>query len=1329
MDLTTPWKNPKNVPGASPKPICQDNVNSLNKYYLSIPPTSCTTTATGDQSRTKSNQNYEDWLLDSGANVHVTMHYNILFNNKRINSSVVVGNGEEVPADVCGDVYLLSDTGHWLRLHEVLYVPSFTKNIISMSLLLDKGIKINMTDNKMTLRNGGSQWKLYRDPDIRGTGMFYIKAKPTNPEGHTMKYSTFNVNTNGKQIMLDINTAHDILAHMNERDLRKTCALENIKLTGTLVPCEACFKAKAKAKATRKRTMRTATRPWERFFIDTAGPYAPAINGKRYWIKIIDHFSGFCFDTFTHTKNEMPDAVRLLFNRARGAHIKIDYLRCDNAGEHLTELKILCETHGVQIEYTAPDTPQYNGVVERRFHVDRQRGEAFMYAANFNQTLQDKLWPEAVNTASQMYNWGLTATKDTPPYLKFNRHLPRREIRYRHPFGQLAFITSVTTFHKKFRPRGFKAIFVGYNPFQSSDTYRFYNPLTNRIIETRNVSWLNWKRPDVTEGLQHLLDRNPTPGIQELAPIAQTDEDDENPLPPDNRTHDEAGGIGSGGTTIENPNETETEPTDDQRRHDDLHDDEEEMNEETTNEQNIDATNEPTDEEHQAHNEENNEQYEEQEDNMMTTTSDSDNEGDDQNEQDEARSDEEMRDEQTDESDNEEQTDEDNTSATERASPRARKTDVRANSSKLTRALAKLDTSYNPTRTQQLERTRRSARIQERTERSQRSQRHERHERNERKDNSEEKEENKQSNEVAMSQVTYALASDPGEPKNFKQAMYGNEKNKWQESMKKEIENFLKRKAWKRVDRRTVAEAGRKPVGTRWVYKIKQEQDGSRRYKSRGVVQGYKQIPGVDFTESFSPVATDSSNRIVMGIYLYKQRQGWVLHMYDVEAAFLNAVLNNPMYIEWLPGMVELGFITREEAEKYCCELSLAMYGNVDAAIRWMKTYARYLIDTMKMKQSQTDPCVFYKHDAQGELVLVLAVVVDDTLIAGKKEEVEWAKNEIKKKWNITDLGQVKKHLGIWWEWNKDKNGDYYFTGTMKDMADEIIKLYEKVTNTIVKEAPTPGYPGKTTRKNDGEIKDIDNYRSIVGKVLYYATKIAPEMANAVRDLATHMSNPGTEHWKALGRAIGYLKGQGKDGITLRKPSELRSINFADSDYAKSEIDRKSISGRVNTLGGTITAFSSKKQNTVTLSSTESEYISLTECCQEAMFTNMLLEELLGRKPLPAIIYEDNTGAIFLVKNQQVGTRTKHIDIRHHFIRNLQENKQIEVRFIKSEDNYADIMTKNTTEKIFNHLSSQIKDGTIHEPKGGCQDGSTDEGLSPRIAPKASETSVTQTRS
>ena len=140
--------------------------------------------------------------------------------------------------------------------------------------------------------------------------------------------------------------------------------------------------------------------------------------------------------------------------------------------------------------------------------------------------------------------------------------------------------------------------------------------------------------------------------------------------------------------------------------------------------------------------------------------------------------------------------------------------------------------------------------------------------------------------------------------------------------------------------------------------------------------------------------------------------------MFDVEAAFLESKVETECYVEWPEGMSELGFMTKEEEESTCAMLNMAMYGQVDAALLWLRTYGDYLESECKMKQSKVDPCIFYRKDEKtGELILILSVHVDDVIVAGMNEYVEELKIKVKERFNITDLGQLKKHLGVNNKW------------------------------------------------------------------------------------------------------------------------------------------------------------------------------------------------------------------------------------------------------------------------------------------------------------------------
>ena len=187
---------------------------------------------------------------------------------------------------------------------------------------------------------------------------------------------------------------------------------------------------------------------------------------------------------------------------------------------------------------------------------------------------------------------------------------------------------------------------------------------------------------------------------------------------------------------------------------------------------------------------------------------------------------------------------------------------------------------------------------------------------------------------------------------------------------------------------------------------------------------------------------------------------------------------------------------------------------------------------------------------------------------------------------------------------------------------------------------------------------------------MWYTIKVGHNVANVARELAVHMSHPGSEHWKALGLLIGYLKGKETKSIIIIKPKVMKAVILCDYNYATDKETRKSLIGLAATLGRTLPTCLSQTQMNVTLISTEEEYVALSACTQEVNFVVMLLGEMTEVQK-PFVIYEDNQGAIFLSKNRQVGIHKKHIDIRHHFLRDMDEEKDIDIQYIRSEYNPA----------------------------------------------------------
>ena len=1155
--------------------------------------------------KTQKNQDNETdddsnkYLIDSGASVSCGPFADNLIDVKEPKEPrfVMVGNGEKLPVTHVGTLLLKDEANDILEVKNYHVVPGLERNLISTSQMLMDGYTLESTLECTWIRKKRSpkkKAKLFRCDRDSKDGMYYFAAvRVTRKQADILTQGNTDAcfAKDGKRIhwadvvaevvnvtsgaygkvpsTMDLNRAHDLFGHLGEPLLKKTLKIAGITPTGTLTSCEGCALTRAKQKALAKTTLLKATQPGERMFIDVAGPYPSTKKGTKYIASAVDDFSRWGMLAGLTTKSQLATWFEEQLLKLKAQGYKMKYIRCDNAGENLAGLKKVCDKHGLTMELTAPNTPQHNGVAERRLTLVMQRANAMMSNANFNDDAKQLLWAEACNHANDVTNVIAQTNLTTSPHEMFTKS-KSKVYGTMQPFGRMGYVTIRTKIKNKWSEKSQKCVFVGMAKNHAADTYRMYNPATRKVIESRDVKWDDWKRLDPKRDMDIYnkisTELQEKPGIDDKEEIIVTLEDPQEPPPhviPDDEGPAAAGADANG-------------------------------------------------EEHQG---------------APESESGRNKEGSDDS----------------------------------NAVPNP----------KQVREMRRLEGFFNKDAQEFLSRTRSAGQRGGIVEAD--------------------------DDETVHFVFNVESMAEPGLPKNFKEAISGPDADKWIDAIGGEFMNFIKRKAWKKVPKSIPEKLGRKLLKGKHVFKIKDEQDGSQRYKDRYVTKGYLQKPGVDYQLSFSPVVTDSSIRTGIAVALYKSKEGWIIELIDIEAAFLEGLLDNPLWIEMPEGMVELGFATEEEAKTHCIELQKSMYGNVDSALRFFKEYKKKL-EAMGMVQSLVDPCVFYKYDEEGKLVLIALVYVDDTVLIGAPEWVQWFKREIGGRFNFTELGPLKKHLGIWYEHLKDENGEPMIVARMPKMVDEIIELYEKEHGDIPQSKlyGTPGTPGKTLSKNDGDPINAEKYRSIVGKIMYLVTKLFVEGSNAARELSKHFSNPGEEHWDAVGRFVGYLKKHRQDiRLTYRVPIELRPVSMVDTDYATNKEDRKSITGTIHTVGGTITAWQSKSQATVTLSSTEAEYIGMASGLQEILFMHMLLDEIDG-SIRPGVEVEDNQGAMFLVKNQSVGPRTKHIDVRHHFIRQHYENGDVDAVYTRSENNEADINTKNLPEALQMKHAEKIRNGMLY---------------------------------
>jgi hypothetical protein len=489
--------------------------------------------------------------------------------------------------------------------------------------------------------------------------------------------------------------------------------------------------------------------------------------------------------------------------------------------------------------------------------------------------------------------------------------------------------------------------------------------------------------------------------------------------------------------------------------------------------------------------------------------------------------------------------------------------------------------------------------------------------------------------------------------------------------MADEFNSMRNRGVWKRI-----SNAERKQsrlLQAKWVYKVKN--DG--RYRARLVVKGYNQIPGVDFTESHSPVACDTTIRLILIICLLSN---WHDEQIDVETAFLYGELTERILLQKPEGFDELSgsFLNDDEV----LLLDKAMYGLVQAARAWISTYCKHLVESLNFIRSMADPCLLIQKSDLG--TVITTVYVDDCIFIGDKKAVDQALDDISKKFNIKRMGNIKTYVGATYE--KCYDG---FLVSQYDLIDSIIVKFGIDKGQAIPAAPA------LLLKDDGTKLDeegVQLYRSGVGKLLYLVKLSRPDLATSVRELSKFMDGATDTHLKAMKRVMEFTMATKTHQFAIFPKFKERHniVGYSDSNFASDKDTRRSVSGFAIYYAGTLVSWKSKAQQCVTLSTTEAEYVAASQCANEMEFVRLVLESVGEKVKLPMTLNVDNTGAIDLMKNWSTNGRSKHIDVRFHYLRELVEQGMLQVDFVRSEDNTSDIFTKNLASDLFGKHSKGL---------------------------------------
>ena len=511
-----------------------------------------------------------------------------------------------------------------------------------------------------------------------------------------------------------------------------------------------------------------------------------------------------------------------------------------------------------------------------------------------------------------------------------------------------------------------------------------------------------------------------------------------------------------------------------------------------------------------------------------------------------------------------------------------------------------------------------------------------------------------QSLEFTISQLLLHAFQDT--PQSYTQAVNSPEKDEWMNAMQEEYDGLLERGTWELVDR----PKGRKVIKNRWTFVRKL--DG--RYKARLVAKGFTQVYGVDYNETFSPVARFESLRFLLA---HAALEDWEIEGMDVKLAFLHSDLDEEIYMEQPEG-----FIVEGQEDKVV-RLKKAIYGLKQASRAWFKTFSTTLKEN-DFNQIYSDAGVYVYHRRKGETEVIIIVYVDDLLIMGPDiHQIQGVKDFLKKAYHMKDLGPASSYLGF--RLHRDRTKKVITL----DQESYVLSALKRFGMENVKSVRQPLPPGIDLVTNTSQCSPNfrTEYQQLIGTLLYIALGSRPDIGYAVTKLSQFSSNPSNVHLHGAKHVLRYLAHTASYKITYQGGSNAGLIGYSDSDWAQDREDRHSVTGYVFFMAGGPLTWNSRRQDTVALSSTEAEYMALTESSRQCAWMRTFQREIGFQPNHPTPICSDNMGSIHLASNPVQERRSKHIDTRHHFVREFVAKGSATLFWIEGKQQVADILTKN----------------------------------------------------
>ena len=347
---------------------------------------------------------------------------------------------------------------------------------------------------------------------------------------------------------------------------------------------------------------------------------------------------------------------------------------------------------------------------------------------------------------------------------------------------------------------------------------------------------------------------------------------------------------------------------------------------------------------------------------------------------------------------------------------------------------------------------------------------------------------------------------DVEEPMTIEEALQGNNAKEWREAANSEYSALMENNTWELVE----LPKGRRAIGCKWVFRVKYDGKGEvERFKGRLVAQGFSQKYGIDYEETFSPVARFSSIRTILA---YAAQNNMLVHQMDVITAFLNGDLKEDIYMKQPPGYIKAG------KENLVCKLKKSLYGLKQSPRCWNMKFNQHM-NVLGFIQSSADPCIFIRVNKKGKLEIVAVYVDDLILITETQEEMLQMQELLKNTFKMKDLGPIHYCLGVNIHLEKES--------ISLNQSQYIQRLLEKYGLSDANTVTTPMNTNVKLEKNDQISKAVNSiqYQSMVGSLLHLAGATRPDIAYAIGVVSKYNANPTEAHLTAVKRIFRYLKG------------------------------------------------------------------------------------------------------------------------------------------------------------------------------------------------------------